>query len=102
MKIQAVEDKIVTKQMVKTMTKGGIILPGSVKSEPQLYGKVISVGDKVPVVKVGDLIIYHQRGGMTIVFDQQAYQVVKNDEVYAIINDEALEKQLSEVKFGDT
>ena len=100
MKITAVDDKIVTKQLVKNMSKGGIIITTG-RTEPQNYGKVISVGDKVPIVKVGDLIIYHQKGGMALVLDQQLFQVVKNDEVYAIIDDADLEKQLSEVKLGE-
>jgi len=100
MNIQAVDDKIVTKQLIKNLSKGGLIITTG-RTEPQNYGKVVSVGDKVPVVKEGDLIMYHQKGGMTVVLDQQVYQVVKNDEVYAIINDEDLEKQLSEVKIGE-
>jgi co-chaperonin GroES (HSP10) len=100
MKITAVDDKIVCKQLTKNVTKGGIIIPNEVKTEPQSYGKVMSFGENVKNIKEGDVIIYHQRGGMAVVLDNKLYAVVKYDEVYAVIEGKDILDQMTEVTLG--
>jgi co-chaperonin GroES (HSP10) len=100
MNVIAVDDKIVVKQLIKNVTKGGLFLPDSVKTEPQNYGRVISVGDQVKNIKEGDVIMYHPKGGMALVLESYIMAVVKYSEVYAIIEGDDALKQFTEQKIG--
>ena len=84
--IQAINDMIVVEEVIKEeeTTDGGIIVPSTIKMEPQKYGKVLSVGEKVKNVKVGDVIVFHQAGGQAIIAHGKIQRVLKNDEVYGI------------------
>jgi chaperonin GroES len=97
--MQAVCDKIFVKILKKTMSKGGIILPDTVtQSEPQNYGLVLSVGEKVEGVKEGDIVMFHPRGGQAVVIDNAVYAVVVYNELYGILQNEDVVKQLGEEK----
>lgn len=100
MKVIAVDDKVVVKQLNKSQTKGGLYIPDTVKTEPQIYGKVVSCGENVQNLNPGDIVMFHQKGGMAVVLEKTLYLVVKYSEVYAKIQDAELESQLSEVKIG--
>ena len=101
MTIIAIDDKIVVKQMIKNVTKGGLIIPGQAKMEPQVYGRVVSVGENVKQIMEGDLIMFHPKGGMAVVMENSILSVVKYDEVYAIVRDKEIEDQLMEAKIGE-
>jgi co-chaperonin GroES (HSP10) len=47
-------------------------------------GKVISVGDQVPVVKVGDTIRYDKHAGHGIEYDEKLYYVIKISDVVIV------------------
>jgi co-chaperonin GroES (HSP10) len=47
-------------------------------------GKVISVGDQVPVVKVGDTIRYDKHAGHGIEYDKKLYYVIKISDVVIV------------------
>jgi len=51
--IQAINDHVVAKEIIKKdeMTDGGILIPQTVKVEPQKYGEVLSIGEKVKNIK---------------------------------------------------
>ena len=47
-------------------------------------GKVIGVGDQVPVVKVGDTIRYDKHAGHGIEYDEKLYYVIKISDVVIV------------------
>ena len=47
-------------------------------------GKVVSVGDQVPVVKVGDTIRYDKHAGHGIEYDEKLYYVIKISDVVIV------------------
>lgn len=47
-------------------------------------GKVMSVGDQVPVVKVGDTIRYDKHAGHGIEYDEKLYYVIKISDVVIV------------------
>jgi len=47
-------------------------------------GKVISVGDQVPVVKIGDTIRYDKHAGHGIEYDGKLYYVIKISDVVIV------------------
>ena len=87
MKIQAINNHVVAEEIanIEKVTEGGIIIPDNVKMDPQKYGKVLSVGEKVENVKVDDIIVFHQSGGQTIMVNNVIQKVLKNDEIYGIL-----------------
>jgi co-chaperonin GroES (HSP10) len=84
--IQAINDMIVVEEVIKEeeKTEAGIIVPATIKMEPQKYGRVLSVGEKVTNVKVGDIIVFHQAGGQAVIINGVIQRVLKNDEVYGL------------------
>lgn len=92
--VKALGDKIVVQLMKKNVTKGGIVVPENAMTEPQAYGKVLSVGENINTVKEGDTLTFHYAAGMDMVFDMLIYKVLKYEEVYGIIQDEDLIGQL--------
>ncbi len=95
--MNAVADKIFVKILKKTKSKGGIILPDTVtQAEPQNYGLVLSIGEKVEGVNVGDIVMFHPRGGQAVVIESSVYAVVVYNELYGVLKDEETAKQLGE------
>ena len=47
-------------------------------------GKVISIGDQVPVVKVGDTIRYDKHASHGIEYDEKLYYVIKISDVVIV------------------
>lgn len=87
--IKAINNHVVVKELIKSeeVTKSGIIMPSTVKVEPQKYGEVLSVGEKVENVKVGDIVVFHQAGGQVASFDGEIQRILKNEEIYGILQD---------------
>ena len=88
-KINAVNNHVIVREFLNVEKKkeSGIIIPETIKAEPQKYGEVISAGEKVENVKTGDTIMFHQSGGQAVIVDGVIYRVLKNDEVYAVITE---------------
>ena len=92
-KLQPLGDRIVVKPIEKEeMTKGGIVLPDTVKERPQ-EGKVLAVGPgrmtddgkRVPVdVKVGNTVIYAKYGGTEIKEDGEELIILRESDILAI------------------
>jgi len=86
--IQAINNMIVVEEVIEkeeSTTSGGIVLPVTVKMEPQKYGKVLSIGSDVEHISVGDIIVFHQAGGQAIIVNGVIQRVLKMDEVYGIL-----------------
>jgi chaperonin GroES len=95
MAIQPLGDRIVVKALeAQEVTKGGIVLPDTVKEKPQ-EGKVIAVGKgkvldtghvQAPEVKVGDRVLYGKYSGTEITTkDGEELLIMKEDDILAIV-----------------
>ncbi len=90
--IQPLADRILVKPLAKEeVTRGGIVLPDTVKEKPQ-EGAVIAVGsgkrtDKGDViamdVKVGDIVLYAKYGGTEIKLEGEEYMILRESDVLA-------------------
>jgi len=74
------------------VTKGGIVLPDTVKERPQ-EGKVVAVGPgrlsddgkRVTMdVKVDDIVIYTKYGGTEIKLDNEELMILRESDILAI------------------
>ena len=91
-KLQPLADRVVVKPIEREeVTKGGIVLPDTVKEKPQ-EGKVIFVGPgrlsedgkRIAMdVKVGDRIIYSKYGGTEITIDDEELIVLRESDILA-------------------
>jgi chaperonin GroES len=86
MLMQAIRDKIFVKVLKQEMlTKGGLVIPETVKKEPQKYGIVISLGPDVKGIQISDTLMFHDRGGQTVIIDDEEYRVLIDNEVYGVV-----------------
>jgi len=87
--IQAINDHVIVAEIVKEeeISSYGIIIPSTVKIEPQKYGKILSKGELVKNVEIGDIIIFHQAGGQAIILNGVIQRVLKNSEIYGILRE---------------
>lgn len=85
--IKAVNDHVIVKEIVKEeeKTESGIIIPQTVRVEPQKTGKVISVGEDVKKIKKDDMVMFHQSGGQAIILNGEVLRVLKKNEIYGVI-----------------
>ena len=91
-KLQPLADRLVVKPIEREeVTKGGIVLPDTVKEKPQ-EGEVIAVGPgrlsedgkRIAMdVKVGDRIIYSKYGGTEITIDDEELIVLRESDILA-------------------
>ncbi|MBW7887283.1 MAG: co-chaperone GroES [Bacteroidetes bacterium] len=94
MKIQPLADRIVVRPAeAEEKTKGGIILPDTVKEKP-VWGEVIAAGPgkvsengtKIAMdVKVGDKVLYGKYSGTEITVDGQEVLIMRESDIFAII-----------------
>ena len=95
MNIQPLGDRVVDKPLeAESKTKGGIVLPDSVKEKPQ-EGKVVAVGKgKVldngtvhsPEVKVGDKVLYGKYSGNEITTKEgEELLIMREEDILAVI-----------------
>jgi len=91
-KLQPLADRLVVKPVEKEeMTKGGILLPDTVKEKPQ-EGKVLAVGPgrlsedgkRIAMdIKVGDIVIYAKYGGTEIREDDEELIILRESDILA-------------------
>ncbi|MGE5443252.1 MAG: co-chaperone GroES [Ignavibacteriales bacterium] len=94
MNVRPLHDKILIKRVdAAQTTKGGIIIPDTVKEKPQ-EGKVVAVGTGriledgrvIPLeVKAGDRVLFGKYGGTEIKLDGEEYIILDENEVLAVI-----------------
>ena len=92
-KLQPLADRLVVKPIQKEeMTKGGILIPDTVKEKPQ-EGEVIAVGPgrmtdegkRITMdIKVGDRVIYSKYGGSEIKIDEVEMIILRESDILAI------------------
>ncbi len=91
-KLKPLADRIVVRPLEKEeVTRGGIVLPDTVKEKPQ-EGEVVAVGPgrlsdegkRVAMeVKVGDIVIYAKYGGTEIKIDDEKLMILRESDVLA-------------------
>ena len=94
MKIQPLADRIVVKVLeAKEVTRGGIVLPDTVKEKPQ-EAEVVAVGKGriandgkaiTPEVKAGDKILFGKYSGTEITVDGKELLILKEEDILAIV-----------------
>ena len=91
-KLAPLADRLVVKPIEREeVTKGGIVLPDTVKEKPQ-EGKVLAVGPgrlsedgkRIAMdVKVGDIVIYAKYGGTEIKIDDEELMILREGDILA-------------------
>ena len=91
-KLQPLADRLVVKPIEREeITKGGIVLPDTVKEKPQ-EGEVLAVGrgrlsDEGKLiamdVKVGDIVIYAKYGGTEIKIEDEELVILRESDILA-------------------
>ena len=91
-KLQPLADRLVVKPIEREeVTKGGIVLPDTVKEKPQ-EGKVLAVGPgrlsddgkRIAMeVKVGDTVIYAKYGGTEIKIEDEELVILRESDILA-------------------
>jgi chaperonin GroES len=94
MNIRPLHDKILVKRIdAPRMTKGGIVIPDTVKEKPQ-EGEVVAVGNGrildggkvVPLeVRKGDRILFSKYGGTEIKLEGEDYLILDENDILAVI-----------------
>lgn len=90
--LEPLADRLVVKPVEKEeRTKGGIILPDTVKEKPQ-EGEVVAVGPgrlsedgkRIAMdVKVGDVVLYAKYGGTEIKVDDEELIILRENDILA-------------------
>ncbi len=91
-KLKPLADRLVVKPSEKEeVTKGGIVLPDTVKEKPQ-EGKILAVGPgrmsedgkRIAMdVKVGDIVVYAKYGGTDIKIDDEDLVILRESDILA-------------------
>ena len=91
-KLQPLADRLVVKPIEKEeVTKGGIVLPDTVKEKPQ-EGEVMAVGpgrlseDGTRIamdVKVGDIVLYAKYGGTEVKIEDEEVMILRESDILA-------------------
>ncbi len=91
-KIKPLADRLVVRPIEREeVTKGGIVLPDTVKEKPQ-EGKVLAVGPgrlsedgkRIAMdVKVGDIVIYSKYGGTEYKIEEEEVIILRESDILA-------------------
>ena len=91
-KLQPLADRVVVKPIEREeVTKGGIVLPDTVKEKPQ-EGEVMAVGPgrlsedgkRMTIdVKVGDIVIYAKYGGTEYKIEEEELVILRESDILA-------------------
>ena len=94
MKFRPLHDRVVVRRIeAEAKTKGGIIIPDTVKEKPQ-EGEVIAVGPGardesgklVPLdLKAGDIVLFGKWSGSEVKIDGQELLIMKESDVMGVI-----------------
>ena len=93
MNLTPLHDRVIVKPAAaEEVTKGGIIIPDTVKEKPQRgeivavgTGKVAEDGKSTPLtVKVGDSVLYGKYSGTEVSVDGADYLIMRESDIFAI------------------
>ena len=101
MNFRPLHDRVVVRRIeADTKTKGGIIIPDTVKEKPQ-EGEIIAVGPgardengKINAldVKAGDRVLFGKWSGTEVKIDGQDLLIMKESDIMGIVEGQALAK----------
>jgi chaperonin GroES len=93
-KLEPLHDKVIVKRLdAETKTKGGIVLPDSVKEKPK-RGKIVAVGEGRRLdngqlvalsVKVGDEVIFSSYAGTEFRVGDEEMLIMGQDDILAVV-----------------
>lgn len=89
LKIKPIHDRVVIKpKELESVSKGGIIIPDTVKEKPQM-GEIVACGsgrkDEPMTVKVGDHVLFGKMVGSEIEIDGGKYLIMRESDLLAIV-----------------
>jgi len=93
MNLTPLHDRVIVKPATaEETTKGGIIIPDTVKEKPQRgeivaigSGKITEEGKVTPLtVKVGDNVLYGKYSGTEVSVDGEDYLIMRESDIFAI------------------
>lgn len=94
MKIKPLNDRVLVLRVEEEKkTKGGIVIPDTVKEKPQ-EGKVVAVGSgkiddegkRIPMdVKKGDRVLFGKYAGTEIKLDGIEHLIMREDDILAVL-----------------
>lgn len=93
MNLTPLHDRVIVKPApAEEMTKGGLIIPDTVKEKPQRgeivaigTGKVAEDGKVTPLaVKIGDNVLYGKYSGTEIAVDGVDYLIMRESDIFAV------------------
>jgi chaperonin GroES len=101
MNFRPLHDRVVVRRIeADTKTKGGIIIPDTVKEKPQ-EGEIVAVGPGArdengkinPLdVKAGDRVLFGKWSGTEVKVDGQDLLIMKESDIMGIVEGQALAK----------
>lgn len=93
-KLRPLQDRVIVEAMEQeTKTKGGILIPDTVKEKP-MQGKVVAAGPGardangklIPMgVQIGDVILYGKWSGTEVKIDGKDLLVMKESDIMGIV-----------------
>jgi chaperonin GroES len=93
-KIRPVGDRVVVRPFAKEeVTRGGIVIPDTVKEKPQEgtvvavgSGRLLDNGDRAVLdVREGDRVLFARYGGTEFKLEGEEYLVLKENDILAIV-----------------
>lgn len=91
-KLEPLADRLVVRPIEKEeVTKGGIVLPDTVREKPQ-EGEILAVGPgrlsedgkRIAMdVKVGDIVVYAKYGGTEIKIEDEDLMILRESDILA-------------------
>jgi chaperonin GroES len=98
MKFRPLHDRVVVKRIAaEEKTRGGIIIPDTVKEKPQ-QGEVTAVGPGgrdeagklIPIdIKVGDRVLFGKWSGTEVTLDGEELLIMKESDIMGVLLEEA-------------
>lgn len=89
MNLKPINDRVVVRPApADEKTKGGIIIPDTVKEKPQ-RGEVVAVGPgkegNLMTVQVGDIVLYGKYSGQELNYDGVDYLIMREDDILVVL-----------------
>ena len=102
MKFRPLHDRVVVKRIAaEEKSRGGIIIPDTVKEKPQ-QGEIVAVGPGgrdetgklIPIdLKVGDLVLFGKWSGTEVTIDGQEVLIMKESDIMGVLQETVAKKK---------